>query len=282
MTKVRSAGWLLVGALSISGCAAKKRADALQEALVRSEESVLAHEATSRRLQAEQEALDKRMAELEAQLAKAESEARQLARELDDERALRAQVLADRGALRREVERMEEALDALEARKKQAEARVAAYRDLVSRFQSLIDAGTLDVRIVDGRMVVVLSNDVLFASGRAELREDGKATLSQVASVLASLGDRRLQVEGHTDDEPIATTRYPNNWYLAAGRAIHVVEHLTAEGVPGDMVSAAAFGDTRPVASNATDEGRAQNRRIEIVVVPDLSELPGYEELSEL
>lgn len=272
----------LVLAMMLSGCGAKKEIESLQQALTRSEEAVLTSQAEIQQLEAGADDLKTQIAKLETELEKARSDLAAMEKDLDDERALRAQVLADRGALRREVEAMKEAIDALEARKKQAEARVAAYRDLVARFQSLIDAGTLDVRIVDGRMVVVLSNDVLFDSGKAELRPEGQDTLTQVASVLADLGGRRLQVEGHTDDEPIATSKYPSNWYLASARAIHVVEHLVSQGVPADMVSAASFADTRPVAANDTPEGRAQNRRIEIVVVPDLSELPGYEELNEL
>jgi chemotaxis protein MotB len=106
--------------------------------------------------------------------------------------------------------------------------------------------------------------------------------LAKVAAVLAGIPDRRYQVEGHTDNVPIKTTRFPSNWYLAAARAIGVVNHMVDSGLPASVVSAAAFGDTFPVASNDDADGRSQNRRIEIVVVPDLSDLPGYDELEAL
>ena len=93
------------------------------------------------------------------------------------------------------------------------------------------------------------------------------------------MADRQFQVEGHTDDQPIKTTRFPNNWWLASGRAIAVAEILIKAGLQTTAVSAASFGEFRPITSNSTPQGRAQNRRIEIVLVPDLSKVPGFEEL---
>ena len=92
--------------------------------------------------------------------------------------------------------------------------------------------------------------------------------------------DKDFQIEGHTDDVPISTKKYPSNWYLASARALGVVEHLIAAGMSPDHISAASYGDERPFASNETPEGKASNRRIEIVVMPDLSGLPGYDELT--
>jgi chemotaxis protein MotB len=190
-------------------------------------------------------------------------------------------MLADKGALRGEIEGMKRAISELEERKRQAEARVQAFKDLVSRFQTLIDAGTLDVKIVDGRMVVALASDVLFASGSAALSMDGRAAVDEVARVLASIPERRFQVEGHTDNVPIKTAQFPSNWELAATRALTVLKAMVDAGLPATRVSAASFGDAKPAADNATPEGKAQNRRIEIVVVPDLSTLPGFDELKQ-
>lgn len=269
-------------ALTLSGCGWKKEAARLQAALVEADASIADKETTVATQQKEIDDLGARIASLESDIADKQAEIQALEAALDDEREQRARILADRGALRNEVASMKEALTDLQERKRQAEARVAAYRDLVARFQALIDAGTLDVRIIDGRMVVVLNNDILFASGAADLSDDGRAALSEVAAVFTQFPDRRFQVEGHTDDQPIRTSRFPSNWYLASARAIHVVEHLVASGVGADAVSAASYADTRPVAANDSEEGRSQNRRIEIVVVPDLSELPGYDELADL
>jgi chemotaxis protein MotB len=133
--------------------------------------------------------------------------------------------------------------------------------------------------VVAGRMVVELPADILFASGSIELSSAGSASIAEVGRILAQMKDRKFQVEGHTDDQPIRTARFPSNWELAAGRAIAVASILMKSGVAPTNVSAASFGEFRPSVSNAKPEGRAQNRRIEIVLVPDLSNVPGFEEL---
>ncbi|MFT4623005.1 MAG: chemotaxis protein MotB [Myxococcota bacterium] len=194
----------------------------------------------------------------------------------------KAAMLNDRSRLTASMAELQLALRDLERRRAAAEARVAEFKDLLARFRDLIDAGTLQVKIVNGRMVVQLATDVLFASGRADLSDEGGAALDSVAAILASIPLRAFQVEGHTDDVPIRTTRFPSNWELAAARSIGVARRLVEGGLAADRVSAASFGEHRPTAANGTAEGRRANRRIEIVVVPDLSELPGAEALEAL
>ncbi|MCB9795743.1 MAG: OmpA family protein [Alphaproteobacteria bacterium] len=215
-------------------------------------------------------------------LAEAEAEAEDLQAQIDALNAEKANLLKDRTALKSSVQEMESALAELARRKAAADARVAEFRDLLDRFRALIDAGKLKVKIVDGRMVVELATDVLFASGSAELSKEGKEALTEVAGVLASIPDRRYQVEGHTDDDPIKTAQYPSNWELASGRALVVTKTLIEAGLPATRVSAASYGEYRPVSSNESKEGKASNRRIEIVVVPNLSSLPGFEELNKV
>ncbi|MCB9795482.1 MAG: OmpA family protein [Alphaproteobacteria bacterium] len=215
-------------------------------------------------------------------LADAEAESARLQGEIDALNAEKAALLKDKSALKSSVTEMESALAELARRKAAADARVAEFRDLLDRFKALIDAGKLKVKIVDGRMVVELATDVLFASGSAELSKEGKEALTEVAGVLASIPDRRYQVEGHTDNDPIKTAQYPSNWELASGRALVVTKTLIEAGLPATRVSAASYGENRPVAPNDSKEAKAANRRIEIVVVPDLSKLPGFEELSQV
>ena len=233
------------------------------------------------------------LADEEAALAAAKAEEERLGGELSaakkalaDEQSAwaseKAGLVADRSKLKASVSEMEGALREAAERRAAAEARVKEFKDLLSRFQKLIDAGQLKVKIVDGRMVVVLATDILFGSGKADLSDAGKAAIGEVGKVLASIGDRSFQVEGHTDNVPIQTDKFPSNWELASARAIVVVKTLTASGVPATRVSAASFAETHPLADNAAPEGRASNRRIEIVLVPDLSQLPGFEELSKV
>ncbi|MEM7647444.1 MAG: flagellar motor protein MotB, partial [Pseudomonadota bacterium] len=133
-----------------------------------------------------------------------------------------------------------------------------------------------------GRMVVVLPSDVLFKSGSSRLSKKGNETIDKVAKLLVSIPEKQFQVEGHTDNVPIRSAKFPSNWELASARALNVVNLMVKAGMPEQRISAASFADTKPVASNDTKEGKSANRRIDIVVIPDLSKLPGYQELNRM
>ena len=199
-----------------------------------------------------------------------------------DAEAQLAAVNSDKEGLESSIAQMEAALAELERLKAKAEVRAGLYRAVLAKFKALIDGGKLKVKVVDGRLIVELKTDILFASGSADLSDEGAATIREVGGVLASIEDRTFQVEGHTDNVPIKTAKYPSNWELASARAVNVVKEMVDAGMPKTRVSAAAFAATRPAATNETDEGRAQNRRIEIVIVPDLSDLPGMAEIEKM
>ncbi|MFN7143284.1 MAG: flagellar motor protein MotB [Myxococcota bacterium] len=161
-----------------------------------------------------------------------------------------------------------------------AEANLKAYRELLADFKPLIDRGLLKVEVVDGRITLGMASDVLFPSGSAELSASGRENIGEITKILAARAkDRDFQVEGHTDDEPISTPQYPSNWHLGAARAIAVTQFMVSRGFPEDQISAASFADNAPVAANGSASGKAQNRRIEIVLLPELSDLPGYKRL---
>lgn len=155
------------------------------------------------------------------------------------------------------------------------------YTRFIQRLQHRIDAGQLSVKIESGRIVIQLPDNVLFHSGRADLNPEGKEALQQIASVLAQFDDRRFQIEGHTDNQPIRSPRYPSNWELSAARALAVVHLLMDAGVSPQNLSAAGFGEYQPRASNTDAAGRQLNRRIEIVMLPNLdilsNEIPNLE-----
>lgn len=188
------------------------------------------------------------------------------------------QTEAQRMASLKEKRAMEEELRVLRERQEMIERQMATYKSLIARFRDMIDRGDLKVRFEDGRMYLVLASDVLFPSGVATLSKSGKETILETGRKLVGI-DRKFQVEGHTDDRPIkgGSLRFRNNWELGAGRAISVVETLIDAGVPANRVSAASFSDTLPVKPNNTREGRAANRRIEIVIIPDLMPIPELE-----
>jgi len=188
----------------------------------------------------------------------------------------------DRGALQTSLDEMKKAMDEMKARQAEQRKRLQEFADLTRRFKRLTDAGTLSVKIIDGKMVVSLGSDVLFSAGSARLSKDGIQAMKEVTSQLASIPEKRFQVEGHTDNQPISTQVFPSNWELASARALTVVKTMIDSGMPAERVSAASYAETHPVQPNDSIEGRAANRRVEIVIVPDLSSLPGYDELQKM
>jgi chemotaxis protein MotB len=183
---------------------------------------------------------------------------------------------------KRNLEESNKLVEELRAKQRQAEARLATFKGMISKFQNMIASGKLRVKIVRGRMVVELSENILFDSGRADLKSEGQTALTEVASVLSSISDRDFQIAGHTDNVPIKSAKFPSNWHLSTARAVTVALYLADHGVPPVRLSAAGYADTQPAASNDTPEGRQQNRRIEIVLMPNLDELPDLSQLKDL
>lgn len=282
---------LLLAALAVAStaCVGKKKYEAVETALTEARTDLNAANKANAALQADLAAMTaerddrgRQLADARVALEAARERLTQLEGQLSTERAEKADLLKTRTQLKASIDEMTAALAELAERKIEADKRVAAFQDLVARFKTLIDAGKLQVKIIDGRMVVQLATDVLFSSGSASLSDEGRQAVREVADVLKSIPDRRFQVEGHTDNVPIATERYPSNWELASDRAVTVVKEMLDVGMPAGRISAASYAEHDPVAPNRTAEGKGMNRRIQIVIVPDLSGLPGYEELQGL
>ncbi|MCC6332848.1 MAG: OmpA family protein [Myxococcales bacterium] len=214
---------------------------------------------------------DKQVTDLKSALAAEQATVKVLSSKIAELEAAYGKTQSDKSAL-------EGALAELKKRKEETEARVAEFKALLEKFKGLIDSGKLKVTIREGRMVVELATDILFASGSASLSKDGKAAIVEVAELLKTIPVRKFQVEGHTDNVPMKGA-FKSNWELASARALTVLHAMVDAGLAPERISAASFGDSRPTRDNATPENRAANRRIEIVVVPDLSSLPGFEEL---
>ena len=170
-------------------------------------------------------------------------------------------------------------LEELRRQKAAAEARLATFRNLVAKLQSMIDSGQLKVVIRNGRMIIALPNDILFDSGSTTVKPEGQKAMAKVAQVLATVNDRNFLVAGHTDNIPIKTSRYPSNWELSTERAVNVVQLLVKKGMSPKVLSAAGYSEFDPVVANDNDKNRAQNRRIEIVLQPNLSDLPSLDDL---
>jgi chemotaxis protein MotB len=176
--------------------------------------------------------------------------------------------------VRGEKEATQAELDELRRQRDAQEKRLAAYRELQEKFRKLVDSGKLQIGFRNGQMVVKLSSSILFASGASELSDAGKTALADVVKVLLEFKDRRFLIAGHTDNVPIKTRKFPNNWVLSTARAVSVLEFAISQGMPPASVGAAGYADQDPVAPNDSEPNKELNRRIEIILVPNLSELP--------
>jgi chemotaxis protein MotB len=164
-------------------------------------------------------------------------------------------------------------LDELRKWKSDAAKRMQTFRDMSKKLQKMVDAGKLGVRVRDGRLVMRLPQDVLFPSGSAALSREGELSLMEVAVILRQFPDRRFMVAGHTDNQPVRDN-YKDNWELSMARALVVARFMIEAKMKPENIVAAGYGEFDPIAKNATPDGRRENRRIEIILLPDLSELP--------
>lgn len=144
------------------------------------------------------------------------------------------------------------------------------YEELLEKMKGEISKGEITISELKGKLTVNLVESVLFDSVKAEVKPGGRAVLQKVVEILNTLKDKAIRIEGHTDNVQIGgdlARRYPTNWELSAARAINVTRYLQQQGIDPHLLSAVAHGEYRPVASNDTEEGRAKNRRIEIILV---------------
>lgn len=149
-----------------------------------------------------------------------------------------------------------------------------ALRKKIAEALMGFNTNELSIFIKDGKVYVSMQESLLFPSGSAVVNQRGKDALAKVAGVLNTSSDINLIVEGHTDNVPIKTKVYRDNWDLSVARAVSIVHVLTDEyTVSPTKVIASGRSEFYPVASNSTDAGKAQNRRTEIILEPKLDEL---------
>ncbi|MBU0568407.1 OmpA family protein [bacterium] len=127
----------------------------------------------------------------------------------------------------------------------------------------------VSVREEKGKLIITMLDKILFDSGKADIKEKAKPTLDKLGKILKEYGNREVLIEGHTDDDPISTAFFPSNWELSARRATTVLRYFV-EGhkISPKRISAAGYGEYRPVDSNSTIKGKANNRRVEVILLP--------------
>lgn len=235
---------------------ALERADALEDTLIRALSQQVATAAVHRQQLTSFETVNTRMGE---ELTTLTEEKTDLSTQLAEER--------QRGLiLEQQVQ------EAQRAKAVELAGMKGTYDRLVAALQGEISQKEIALHQAKERLTVTILDRVLFPSGQAALTPEGEQIIAKVATVLAKIGDRHILIEGHTDNVPIRaplSTRFPTNWELSTARATEVVKYLVAQGkLSARHLSAVGRADTAPVANNSSEEGRRENRRIEIIVLP--------------
>ncbi|MFB0532272.1 MAG: OmpA family protein [Desulfatiglandales bacterium] len=176
-------------------------------------------------------------------------------------------------ALQEKNEALQSETQALEReREEEMEQMRGTYENLLEDMKSEIEKGEITITQLRGKLKVNMLDEILFDSGKTTIKPQGVEVLERVGSILLNVEDRAINIEGHTDNVPIGAElrkKYPTNWELSAARATNVARYLQEKtGINPSLLSATGYGEYQPVDSNETEEGRAKNRRIEIVLVP--------------
>jgi chemotaxis protein MotB len=258
----------VVGA-TVLGCGhSEEEMQAKQREIASLKSQLDAEQDQHKKAQAELDDAKKRVDDLKEQLRKAGVNISNLSANLEEQ----ARALED-------YKRRAEQLDQIKKR----------FELLRSKLQSLTKLG-LNVTVRNNRMVIQLPGDVLFDSGKETLKKDGEDILRKVADVIrgdTTLASRTFQVAGHTDAQPLQGGRFKDNWGLSAMRAREVLVFLveTTEkgggGLSPSRWSASGYGDTDPVKPNDTPENKQANRRVELVVVPNVEEMLDLKALTQ-
>ena len=173
-----------------------------------------------------------------------------------------------------ELAQREKRLAELEAYIRRQDSITNALNDIVKRALLSFNSDELTVEMKNGKVYVSLSDKLLFKSGSADVEEKGKDAIKKVAEILNKNPEIDVLIEGHTDNKPIKTDKFDDNWDLSTARASNIVRLLSDENkVNAKRLTAAGRGEYMPKVSNDTPEGRAKNRRTEIILSPKLDEL---------
>lgn len=202
----------------------------------------------------------------------------ELADQTRQKQALEQLLASKTDALSQNVNDLRQKIAALEdenrelkkAREEKTSQLGTTYEKLLQDMKSEISQGQVVISELKGALTVTMEATMLFDSGRAEVKPEGQLILFKLVETLKGNRDRAIRVEGHTDNlapSGALGRPFPTNWELSGARAVNVARYLQRQGVEPSLLSAVACGEHRPVADNATREGRARNRRIEITLV---------------
>ena len=191
-------------------------------------------------------------------------------RELEQVRAALAQSQGEAGELSQKLTNSQARIQELQ---QEREAVLQTHKSLEEEMRAALESKDVTISQLQGKLTVNILDRILFDSGEAELKPEGADVLRKIAIILTQHPNLKLHVVGHTDDVPIkpaARNRFASNWELSTARATAAVRFLTEQaGVDPRRLGAVGYGEFRPVADNTTPAGRAQNRRIAIVILSE-------------
>jgi len=288
---LRIVALLLATSLLAAGCVSKSTYQTKVDEATQLTETVQGLEADYQQLAKQKEALIAGNDELNRQLTDAMEKSSNLQQDLLRARAdidrLEKVLSARSEETGKAMAEMRQTIDRLQAENQDLahqveqeriarEARIAqmksTYDELVQKMETEIQRGEITISELQGKLTVNMVERILFDSGKADIKPAGLEVLKRVGDILKEVADKNIQVEGHTDNIPISPRlqqTFPSNWELSTARATNVVHFLQDRvGIAGERLSAGGFSQYSPVAANDTVEGRAQNRRIQIELVP--------------
>lgn len=244
-------------ALALGGCVTQGTYEELQ---AQKNQEIAALESERATLDAQRTALAQQVRILEEQRAALEAEKASLASE-------KSAIEGQRAELLKQVDVLETQKTKLVSASRQSQAQ---YDALVDSLSDQVQKGQLQIRRYKDMLTVDVAEQLFFDSGKAALKEGGKAVLKQVAAAMQGYEDKAIRVVGHTDDVPIAKAWrnvFPSNWELSAARATTVVRFLQDAGIEPGRLIASGRAEYAPIAPNDSAEGRQKNRRIEITLI---------------
>ena len=269
--------------LSITGCVTSGTHEKLQAELAETQQTL---KTTRGQMEKEQTDCTKAKEDLDGKLATSTARGQQLDTDLASMSMKVNDLMGEKGQLTQKQAQLTEQqkkllgqVAELKRMRAAAEKRSADYRSLIEKLKKMMDAGTLQVKVRKGNMVVQMASDVVFSPASTGIKPDARDAILELAATLATFEGRRFLVVGHSDATPIRSARFPSNWELSSQRAVGVVKVMIEAGVKAEMLTAAGAAEFDPLVDNETQENRTTNRRVEIVFLPNIDELPGFDQV---
>jgi chemotaxis protein MotB len=286
LTRILAITGMIAITLTISGCVSKSAFELMEGEATRLETEYNDLQARHNTLRNEKDELRNQKEALELERSELQEDNKQLSLILEAKSDSLSEIISDQRQKiadqqtdyelqidtlgKKNVELQNELALLGEEKEQQAKEMSSTYEELLDKMKGEIDKGQVTISELKGKLTVNLVDAILFDSGKAKVKADGLVVLQKVIDILKTVTDKAIRIEGHTDNVQISSAlarKYPTNWELSAARAINVTRFLQEQGLNPEDLGAVAYGEHKPVADNETEEGKAQNRRIEIVLV---------------